>query len=116
MIVALALISAAAVSNADQRIAGPTIACGAAFSIRLQKGEALEWRDTRMDFLVYRFRQGDKVTVIYEGNAPQPGGIVHNTGRDAPSKVVVHGSKAVAARLRFDGSERSKCPAKTPKW
>ncbi|RYD65060.1 MAG: hypothetical protein EOP58_08360 [Sphingomonadales bacterium] len=116
MIEVLALIVAMAAGDADQRIAGPAIACGAAFSIQLQKGEALEWRDTRMDFLVYRFRQGDKVTVIYEGNAPQPGGIVHNTGRDAPSKVVVHGSKEVAARLRFDGSERSKCPTKTPKW
>ncbi len=116
MILALVLISAAASVSADQRVAGPAIACGAAFSIRLQKGEALEWRDTRMDFLVYRFRQGDKVTVIYEGNAPQPGGIVHNTGRDAPSKVVVHGGKDVAACLRFDGSDRSKCPPKTPKW
>lgn len=109
----LAILQADAPSR---EITGPAIACGSAFVIELRAGEALTWRDTGMDFVAYRFRQRGKVTVIYEGNHPQPDGIVRDTGLSAPAKVVVHGGKDVASRLRFDQQLRGRCPKDTPKW
>ena len=116
MILSFALATALLADASQHRIAGPTIACGAAFVIELRAGEALEWRDTGMDFVAYRFHQGKQVTVIYEGNHPQRGGIVHNTGLNAPAKVVVHGGKNVASRVRFDRKLRGRCPKDTPRW
>lgn len=116
MIPLLTLAAALQADAPQHRLAGPAIACGAAFVIELRAGEALEWRDTGMDFVAYRFHQGKKVTVIYEGNHPQPGSIVHSTGLNAPAKVVVHGGKPVASRLRFDRKLRGRCPKDTPRW
>lgn len=118
MSAALALLPLALLQagTAPREIAGPAVACGATFVIALRAGEALAWQDSGMDFVAYRFRRGGKTIVIYEGNHPQSGGIVHDTGLSAPAKVVVHGGKDVASRLRFDRQLRDRCPKGTPKW
>jgi hypothetical protein len=113
----IAILLAIAVQNAPQaqRIEGPGPACGKAFAIQLQAGEALAWTDTGMDFVAYRFTHPDGTTVIYEGNAPQPGGIVSKTGMDWPSVVVVHGTPEIARGVKAGRDAASACRSKGSK-
>ena len=113
----IAMLLAIAIRNApqEQRVEGPGPACGKAFSIQLEAGEVLAWTDTGMDFVAYRFTRPDGITVIYEGNAPQPGGIVSKTGMDWPSVVVVHGTPDVARRVKASNDAADVCRGKGSK-
>jgi hypothetical protein len=99
----------------DHRIEGPGIACGNAFAIQLEVGETLAWTDAKMDFVVYRFIRPDGTTVIYEGNAPQPGGIESKTGMEWPSVVAVHGTPDVARRVKASKGAAVACHSKGSK-
>lgn len=90
---------------------GPGLVCGQAFAIVLRENESLSWKNPAEDFIVYRLVRPDGTSVIYEGNAPQPGGVVTRTGLSWPAKVVVHDKSEIAKRLRFGKSILSKCPA-----
>lgn len=109
----IVILAAAAAATEPQvrsyAVTGPAFACGNAFAVRLGQGERLRWTDRMMDFVDYRLETPRGATVIYEGNAPQPGGIVRRTGRSWPDVVVVHGAVAVAKRLRFDADALRRC-------
>lgn len=71
--------------------------CGEEFSIRLAAGEKVTVHDPDLDFIIHRFADA----IVYEGNAPQPGGFVHKTGKTWPSHVVVQGAGGAALNKRI---------------
>ncbi|MES2442869.1 MAG: hypothetical protein V4574_08565 [Pseudomonadota bacterium] len=101
--------------SAANLVKGPGVACGASFAIELKAGESLSWNDPQMDFIGYEFEQAGRGTILYAGNAPQPGGVVIETGLDWPAKIVVHGSPEIAKRIVIGTRAATLCPTKAAK-
>lgn len=99
----------------DFSVSGPGLACGSAFAVQLKAGERLSWTDHKMDFITYRFTRAGGSTTIYEGNFPQPGGIVFKTGKNWPAEVVVHDTAEVAKRVLTDTKSLTACQTKGKK-
>ena len=87
--------------------------CGNAFAIVLDEGERVSSRSPVEVFVVHEVSDGSHKVVIYEGNNPEPGGIIYRTFLDWPAFVVVHSNykfgKGVARRLVIGTPDRSKC-------
>ncbi len=78
------------------------------FCLALAPDETIERVDPGSDFILYRYRRGDETVVIYEGNYPQPGGVVLQTGFNFPSVISIHGDEAFARRFLI-GEQMSVC-------
>lgn len=90
---------------------GEALYCGESFSIAIPVSDSLFIEpNTPEDFYLYRWQKGAGLITIYEGNFPESGGIVIQTGRrDWPQVVVVHGSQADARTVRIFQSRPKNC-------
>ena len=92
--------------------------CGEAFALALNETDQVTSRSPVEDFVLHTLTTPKGKLVIYEGNAPEPGGIVLRAGRDWPNYIVIHdspGNLTLASEVRtrmFLGRARTRhCPA-----
>lgn len=76
---------------------GPTLVCGEAFALNLNRGERARYEEGP-DFQVFSVEAADGPFVIYEGNFPQDGAELIRTGRAFPTFVALHYRPGIDAR------------------
>ena len=90
--------------------------CGKAFALELKGSETVTSRSPVEDFVLHDISSGTDQVIVYEGNAPQSGGIRRRTGLDWPGMVVVHArspfGRDIAKRLKFGAVAMAQCPKK----
>ena len=99
LLIAAGLSLAACVTTAPRLGAGERWHREGSFCIALAADESIEREDPGTDFFLYHYRRGDRHIVIYEGNHPQRGGIILQTGQRFPAVLSVHGDPALARRM-----------------
>jgi hypothetical protein len=87
--------------------------CGNSFAITVPSSDGFFVQpNLSEDFVLYRWQQNGRDVIIYEGNFPQPGGIVLRTGHASwPELVVVHGNQNDADAVRIVQTKPRGCKA-----
>ncbi len=91
--------------------AGEALYCGKRFSIAIPESDKFQVDPaTPEDFVLYHWQRPSGNILIYEGNHPQPGGVVFEVDKNGwPAVVVVHGTKDDANTVRIFSERPAAC-------
>jgi hypothetical protein len=95
----------------SQDLKGKTLYCGESFSIAIPIAEKFVIEPgTPEDFILYQWDRPSGRITIYEGNFPEPGGIVFKARMlDWPNVVSFHGPKDAAKTLQIFKARPPNC-------